>query len=230
MAEANELSEAASCCPADRDGERIGRYFDGRTAELVAGGDLPPMADTSAVLLSSLSADAAGLVPTVLELGCGSAGLLVALLGSGATRATGIDLSMAAVEAARARAVAAGIDESRLILQVGDGSLVPLAGHGWVVLDRVICCYADMNRLLINAIGAAERRIAYSVPDSRGWRGLVNRVTWWFDNVWGRLRPPYVEGFVHDVRQIDGRLATAGFRPITERHAGLWRVAVFERV
>lgn len=229
MTDAGEQPEAAGCCGRDSDGERIGRFFDRRTAELRSAGDLPPMADTSAALLAELTSAAAAAQPAVLELGCGSASLLVALLAAGGTRATGIDLSPAAIEAARERVAAAGIGDGRLDLQVGDGARVGLAGHDWVLLDRVICCYPEVERLMDNALGAAGSLVAYSVPESRGWRGFVNRITWWMDNVWGRLRPPYVEGYVHDVRRIDVRLSAAGFRPLAERHAGLWRIAVFER-
>ena len=47
-----------------------------------------------------------------------------------------------------------------------------------MVLDRVICCFGDVDRLVERAIDLAGERIALTVPESRGWRGLLNRPLW----------------------------------------------------
>jgi SAM-dependent methyltransferase len=221
--------DSGDCCPPAAHQSRIAKYFDGKTSDALGAGALPAMADVSADLLAELEADVGDEQPTVLELGCGSGALLVALLEQGASSATGIDLSPVAIDTARRRAAEAGLEAGRAMFSVGDAAHAQLEAHGWVVLDRAICCYGDAGQLMLNAVGAATQRLAYSVPESRGLRGLVNRVMWSFDNVWGRLRPPYVQGFVHDVRSIDRLLQAADFRLLRERRAGLWRVAVFAR-
>jgi hypothetical protein len=63
----------------------------------------------------------------------------------------------------------------RADLSVGDAAC-PTQRHDWVILDRVMCCYSDVERLMANALPAASRIFAFTVPTSRGWRGVVNRL------------------------------------------------------
>jgi SAM-dependent methyltransferase len=216
----------ASCAPPRADG-RIGQHFDLRVRQLMSGGRLPQLNPVSARLLALLP-DASALQPTVLELGCGSGALLAALLVDGATHATGVDLSPGSIEAARRRAAEGGwID--RAAFTVGDAAALPLEQHDWVVLDRAICCYSDLDRLLGNSISAAAHRYAFSVPESRGLRGLINRLWWPVDNAIDWIRGFRCRGHVHDVRVIEARLAAAGFRRLRAGRRRLWYAAVFER-
>ena len=216
----------AECsCPAD---PRIARHFDERMGRVAVAGELPEMVDVSRGLLELL-ADVGELRPTVLELGSGSGALTVALLERGAARAVGVDLSAESVATARRRADQAGVG-SRASFEVGDGAQVALEEHDWVVLDRVICCYAHVDPLLANSIAAAGRRYAFSVPHVGGWRGLVNRLIFIAERATDRLRRrPPCPGYMHSIGKIERRLAKAGFRPLRRRTAGLWYAAVFER-
>ena len=214
------------CCAAEVD-PRIGRHFDKRLAELTADGQLPDMIDVSAMLLELLD-DADDRTPSVLELGCGSGALSVALLERGAARVDGVDLSADMVAAARRRADEAGVTD-RASFTLGDGALVELAAHDWVILDRAICCYPNVERLLGNALSAARSRVAFTVPTSRGWRGLINRVAWRIENIPTWLRGNSCPTFVHDQGRIDTILGRAGFERAGEARLGLWYGAVWER-
>jgi magnesium-protoporphyrin O-methyltransferase len=211
------------CCSVD---PRIAAHFDRSTQERMVDGALPPMQPISEVLYAQLS-DVAELRPTVLELGCGSGALSVALARDGATRVDGIDLSPGSVAAARRRAEEAGIEE-RASFELGDGAAASLVAHDWVVLDRVICCYANVDALLGNALAAARVRFAFTVPESRGWRGLEARLIILVENITRPFRPVSCPGYVHDVGKIEARLSTAGFRlRSSTRH--YWYTAVWER-
>ncbi len=186
------------------------------------------MVDVSARLLGSLS-DAASIHPTVLELGCGTGALSVALLELGAMRATGLDLSATSLDVARRRAAAAAV-EDRATFILGDASATPLEAAEWVILDRSICCFPHADQLVAAATSVARGRIALSVPESRGWRGVANRVLWGAENLWDLLRGG-CRGYVHDLRRIEDRLARAGFHPDARRsgHHGLWFIGLYER-
>ena len=177
--------------------------------------------------LFGLLSDVGDAKPTLLELGCGSGALLVGLLESGATRADGVDLSIGSLDAAKRRAEAAGVADRATFTQ-GDGALVELDPHDWVVMDRVICCYPDAPALLANALPAASRRFAFSVPTSRGMRGLANRVIWGLEGLWDRLRSN-APGYVHSLNVIEGRLRAAGFKPLRSSTGLMWHAAVWER-
>jgi 2-polyprenyl-3-methyl-5-hydroxy-6-metoxy-1,4-benzoquinol methylase len=213
----------ACCAPAD---PRIARRFDRIAGEWIDAGDFPEMVDVSAGLLDLLR-DAPLRRPSVLELGSGTGALSVALLEMGAARATGVDLSASSVQVARRRAVTGGF-ETQATFETGNAADADAEPHDWVILDRVICCFHDPDRLVERAAKLAGERIGITVPDSRGWRGVANHVLWRAENVWDMLQGG-CRGYVHDVRRIERQLAAAGFRPTATRHVGLWHVGVYDR-
>jgi SAM-dependent methyltransferase len=219
----SDATAAACCAPAD---PRIARRFDAIAGDWADAEEFPEMVDVSAALLDLLR-DAPTRRPTVLELGSGTGGLSVALLEMGAERVTGIDLSPSSVALAERRAAAAGLAD-QATFQTGDAAEAHAAAHDWVVLDRVICCFGDPDRLVATAVAAAGERIALTAPESRGWRGVVNRPLWAAENLWDLLRGG-CRGFVHDLRRVEHRLAEAGFVPATTTRVGLWHVGVYER-
>jgi magnesium-protoporphyrin O-methyltransferase len=148
----------------------------------------------------------------------------------GAGPVTGIDLSPASLDIARSRAAAAGLPADDVSFQLADASSVALEPRDWVILDRVICCYDDMPRLLSNALSATPSRIAFAVPDSRGWRGLAFTFALRAERVWNRLaRRDNCPGFVHGLDAIDRVLVKAGLSKTRETGRGLWYAAVYER-
>jgi SAM-dependent methyltransferase len=91
----------ACACPTD---SRIARHFDAKVAERLAKGQDPGLAAVSERLRDGLlSMDPTD--RTVLELGCGRGGLLLALVQAGVVKATGVDLSATSIDAARTRHV-----------------------------------------------------------------------------------------------------------------------------
>jgi SAM-dependent methyltransferase len=206
---------------------RIARHFDAKVAERMAQCQDPGLVAVSRRLRDELvSLDPTG--RTVLEIGCGRGGLLLGLVQAGAARATGLDLSPASIDEARNRFDQAQLAE-RAHLSVGDAARVPLEPHDWVILDRVICCYPDVERLLANTLPAARQIYAFTVPTSRGWRGVVARLEEWFENAWNTLRGQPCPSYVHNLDLIEQRLATAGFRLRHRDRQRLWHVAVYER-
>src|SRR6266550_4139426 len=137
-------------CPTD---SRIGRHFDTKVAERSAKCQDPSLIAVSQRLRDALlSREPAG--KTVLELGCGRGALLFELVQAGVARATGVDLSPAGIDAARDRFERAQLSEPA-DLSVGDAARISLERHDWVILDRVMCCYPDIEALLANTLPAA---------------------------------------------------------------------------
>jgi SAM-dependent methyltransferase len=217
--------EGQECaCPTD---PRIARHFDAKVAERLARGQDPVLVPVSERLRDALlSVGPAG--RTLLELGCGRGGLLLALTQAGAASATGVDLSAASIEVARDRFEQAQLSD-RVRLSVGDAARVTLESQDWVILDRVMCCYPDIERLLANTLPAARRLYAFTVPSSRGWRGVLARVEEWLENAWNSLRGRPCPGYVHDLDLIERRLASAGFQLRHRDHQRLWHIAIYER-
>jgi len=224
-AERDAHEVATGCCspPAD---PRIARRFDQTSREWTDADGFPDMVDVSAKLLDLLR-DAPLRRPSILEMGSGTGGLSVALLEMGARRVSGLDLSQASVDLARRRSVAAGVAD-RATFEVGDAADAAIESHDWVVLDRVICCFADCDRIVGRATELAGERIGITLPESRGWRGLVNRPLWAAENVWDLLNGG-CRGYVHDLRRIEKRLAAAGFQAGLSARIGLWHIGIYDR-
>jgi SAM-dependent methyltransferase len=212
------------CCPPD---PRIAQHFDDRAADALATGQFPEMVDVSRGLLSLL-ADVTSEEPTLLELGCGTGAMSVTLLERGATSAVGVDLSPQSIATAERRAEAAGVAE-RAHFMVGDGSMVPLERHDWVVMDRVMCCFPDMERLLRNALASCGSRMCFSVPQSRGAWGVFNRIFWGFEAKLTRVLRGTCPGYVHSMDSMAKLLSSAGFELLREKRMGLWYAAVWQR-
>jgi SAM-dependent methyltransferase len=229
MADSDQIRTDDCCAAPDpvRD-PRIASHFDSLVRKRTAGGVLPPMMPVSHGLYEELR-DAAALRPTILELGCGSAALAVGLLEMGAQSYDGIDLSPQALDAARRRAEKAGVSD-RASFALGDAARLPVTQHEWVLMDRVICCYPDWEALVDNATRAAQKRIAFSVPTSRGVLGLFNRIEWGLENLFARIQRTPCPGYVHSLDKIDARLTAAGFRLLRRRATPLWHIAVWERI
>jgi magnesium-protoporphyrin O-methyltransferase len=217
--------DAPECCQTPPD-PRIARQFDARYEGWTDAEGFPELVDVSGAILD-LTRNTALRRPSVLDLGCGTAALGVALLEMGASRLTGIDLSPTSIDLARQRVEAAGFGQvSRF--EVGNAAETDAEPHDWVILDRVICCYGDVERLVDRAINLGRERIAVSVPESRGWRGLVNRPLWLAEFAWDRLHGG-CRGYVHDLGRIERRLAAAGFLPAGSDRIGLWHIGVYDR-
>ncbi|HYM51995.1 MAG TPA: methyltransferase domain-containing protein [Candidatus Dormibacteraeota bacterium] len=164
---------------------------------------------------------------SVLEIGCGYGRLLVGALVAGARLATGVELDSEALEEARERAEEAGVGAHGTFLE-GDGAELELAPHDFVVLDRVICCYADGDRLLERSAALAGRAYAMTVPESRGLRGAWNRIAYTFGGIVDSLRGEE-RVYLHDVRRMERRLSEAGFRLDQAERLGKWHVGIYLR-
>jgi SAM-dependent methyltransferase len=170
---------------------------------------------------------------TVLDVGCGTGDLALASLQRGADRASGIDLGGGAIEQARSLAAERGLAD-RASFTVGDGAVEPLGRHDVVALNRVLCCYPKVDRLLANSLAAAGTVYAYTAPVHLGPLGWFNRISVGISNRWFRLRRKKFRGFqafVHDLDAVDRTIAGAGFRRVhRSRERFVWQLAVFTRV
>lgn len=189
------------------------------------------VAGVTAPLLSGL--EAAGIVgKSILDIGCGIGDLATEAATRGASQTFGVDLSEKAVEEARRLASERGVAD-RATFQVGDGAEIALPKADVVVLNRVFCCYPNVDGLLQNSLAAAGTVYAFTTPRSRGFSGAIVKLQTWFENLWYRVRDKKFQGFrgfVHDVDLIDARVQAAGFRPIQrQRRRIVWHMAVYVR-
>jgi SAM-dependent methyltransferase len=183
-------------------------------------------ADVSRILYERLGAlGFAG--RSVLEIGCGYGRLLIGSLVAGGSMGTGVELDAEALEQARERADDAGV-AARATFVEGDGAQLELARHDFVVLDRVICCYPEADRLLARSLASTRLAYAMTVPESRGLRGAWNRVVYLFGGILDTIRGEE-RVYLHDVRRLERILAESGFRLEHRERLAKWHVGIYVR-
>ena len=164
---------------------------------------------------------------TVLDIGGGVGAIQHELLASGAVRATGVDASPAYLRAATSEAERRGHGD-RVIQHEGD--FVALAGDiasaDVVTLDRVICCYPDVDRLVGRSAERARRLYGLVHPRDAWWTRVAFRVL----NLGLRLARRQFRAYVHPVEAVDRISRSAGLELQLRQDVGpIWQVVVYER-
>jgi len=182
-------------------------------------------AKTTLALASALAAgDAAGL--SVLDVGGGIGGLHRLLLDAGAARAVDVDASGPYLAVARREAERLGLADRTTFVH-GDfvSSAATVEAADLVGLDRVVCCYPDVDALVGAAARLTRRRLGIAVPrDGRFARLAVGAV-----NVWQRVIRSRLRMHAHDLSRIEAAAGAAGLQLRSVAPVGFWRVLLFER-
>ncbi|MEJ2596833.1 MAG: methyltransferase domain-containing protein [Anaerolineales bacterium] len=180
---------------------------------------------TTRMLVEAIKeADVAG--ETLLDVGGGVGAIQHELLDAGVRHATDVEASTAYLNAARAEAQRRGLGEQ---VSYQQGNFVDLAegiaAADIVTLDRVICCYPDMEKLV--GLSAARARKLY---------GLVYpRDTWWIriglavGNLFFKLRRSAYRGFVHPTKAVEAILSSKGLKRQFYGKTLIWQVVVYKR-
>ena len=164
---------------------------------------------------------------TVLDVGGGVGAIQQELLDAGAASATGVDASTAYLRAAEEEARRRGRDD-RVSYRHGDfvevaASIEPA---DVVTLDRVICCYPDVEALVGRSAERARRTYGLVYPREEWWTKLgVGAI-----NLGLRVMRSDFRVHVHPDAAVDAVTRAHGLEPRLHRRAGpFWQVAVFAR-
>lgn len=161
-----------------------------------------------------------------LDVGGGIGAVQHELMARGAAGGTSVEAAPAYLAVARGEAEARGhADRIRYV----PGDFVERAGEldraDVVTLDRVVCCYPDMPRMVGAAGSLARRAVGLVMPRRtrliRWGVALVNLVQ--------RLRRHPFRVFVHDPEEVEAVLGEHGLSRRHLREGVLWRVAVYGR-
>ena len=163
---------------------------------------------------------------TLLDIGGGIGAIQYALLEAGVREVTAVDASTAYQQAARAEAERRGVS-ARILFRLGDFvTLAPdVAAADIVTLDRVVCCYPDMEPLVRLSAERCRRLYGLSYPRYR-WpvRAVVsieNAFRW-------LLRNPF-RSFVHSPTEMDRLLTELGFTLKSKVRTFAWEMVVYAR-
>ncbi|MGH2511588.1 MAG: class I SAM-dependent methyltransferase [Candidatus Limnocylindrales bacterium] len=163
---------------------------------------------------------------TVLDIGAGVGALHYLLLERGAVAATDVDASGPYLGAAREEAGRRGLSDRVSYLYGDVVSLAPeVPAADLVGLDRVVCCYRDMDALVTLAAERTRRRLGIVLPPD----GFAARFVIGASNAWYRLiRSPY-RAYAHPHERVAAAARAGGLEPAGSTSVGMWHLLVFER-
>lgn len=180
---------------------------------------------TTRLLLDALKAEGVQ-GASVLDVGAGIGIVHHELLSRGSGSAIHVDATAANIRVAEAEATRRGHRDQVSFLQGDFVALAPdIPPADVVTLDRVICCYPDMEALVSASAVRARRLYGAVFPRERWLLKLVLAL----GNTARRIRGNPFRSYVHPVRAIDAAIQRQGLKPRTVHDTLVWRVAVYTR-
>lgn len=163
---------------------------------------------------------------TLLDIGSGIGVIAHELLASGLGHAIIVEASATYVKASQDEAARRG-HRNRLAYHHGDfvelGSTLPAADI--VTLDRVICCYPDMDKLVEASVSKAKHLYALVYPRER-W---LTRIGVALVNMALSLRGGAFRTYIHSSDALEAIIQGHGLRRCAYARTFLWQVAVYAR-
>jgi magnesium-protoporphyrin O-methyltransferase len=160
----------------------------------------------------------------LLDIGGGIGAIQHLLVASGVQQATDVDASQSYIDAARGEAHRLGIASQ---VHFEHGNFVDIAPRlpaaDIVTLDRVICCYPDMDELVKRSLEKANRLYGLVYPRDTWWARLGIRVL----NLVFRLRRSPYRSYVHSSQAVEALIYSRGFTRQYYRQTLVWQVAVY---
>jgi len=163
---------------------------------------------------------------TLLEVGGGIGTLQVELLKSGVGHVVGVEMTPTYQAAAEGLLRAAGLEgrvERRLMDFAESGTDVAPADI--VVLNRVLCCYPDMPKLVGSAADHASHLLLLSFPNRRWWTWsafTMSNIALWLLRRRFRL-------FLHRSGDILAAAEQAGLATVANQPGVVWQVVALRR-
>ncbi|HSJ29616.1 MAG TPA: methyltransferase domain-containing protein [Acidimicrobiia bacterium] len=162
----------------------------------------------------------------ILEVGGGIGAVQIELLKAGAASAVNVEISRGYQEVASELLRREGL-EGRVEQKIGDFTeLAAEMQADDVIMNRVICCYPDMEGLMNAGLSASTRFLAAVYPRD----GLVWRIAIRVENTYHRFKGVGFRTYLHSPEAIVTTANRAGFEvAFADRDLG-WHGVVFERV
>jgi len=163
---------------------------------------------------------------TILEIGSGVGAVHMTLLERGAASAVGVDLAEGMIQQARQLARELGLDRRTRYI-VGDFAAMDgeIPTSDITILDKVVCCYEDVDTLLEKSIGKTKGLYALSFPRE------IFPVRWLFKTqiFIARVFRFSFHPYWHDWESICLRIGSRGFGEVYRNTTIAWDVRVFRR-
>lgn len=163
---------------------------------------------------------------TLLDIGGGVGTIHHELLGDTVRAATHVDASSAYLREAKAEAARLGhADRVKFVHADFTEVAADLPKADLVTLDRVVCCYPNVGRLLAAAAGRSQRALAMTYPRQSWYMRLGLKIM----NIIQRLRRDPFRVFLHPIGEMDQVLQAEGLHRVALKRMVLWEMGLYSR-
>lgn len=94
-----------------------------------------------------------------------------------------------------------------------------------VTLDKVICCYPDLEKLLTSSLEKTGSVYALIFPREN----FYTRIGFKLVNLWFRIRGSEFRTYLHSHEKVDSMIRDYGFKQTSLDYTILWRVLVYRK-
>jgi magnesium-protoporphyrin O-methyltransferase len=182
-------------------------------------------AKTTKILIDAITSEGVE-GKTLLDIGGGVGAIQHELLKAGAGRSVGVDASPAYLKAAKEESVRLGHADR---VRHHEGDFVEIAPSiepaDIVTLDRVVCCYDDVDSLVGQSSARANKLYGLVYPRDNWFLRSAIRVANLF--LW-LTRCPF-RAFVHPSARVEALVAESGLHRRFYRRTALWQVVIFAK-
>lgn len=163
---------------------------------------------------------------SITEIGCGAGHLHRRLLQHGAASAVGVDISENMLELARSLSAASALAERTSYHQGDYADLADeLDESDITIMDKVVCCYPDPERLLTAALPKTRRIAALTYPRNRAYTRIGVAVAAKLLKLAGSDFRPYV----HRPEDIRHWITHQGFTLLSFSRVFAWQTEIYIR-
>lgn len=215
-----------TCCPPSQPTEGTNRFFTRWSKRYAKDYKKKGLAKEQRFLLEGIKKESIQ-SRTILDIGCGVGALHHALLREGAARSVGIDIADGMVRQAEQFARQFNLHD-RAEYRTGD--FVQLAGtiekSDVTMLDKVVCCYENIEGLLEASTEKTKRILALTHPKEN----FLMQVAFKTQIALAKLFRWKFRPFWHDWVVMKAAIIARGFEPVYENSTIAWQVLVFRRL
>jgi len=184
-----------------------------------------PLKATGLLIDALMAEDVSGM--TLLDIGGGVGAIQHEMVKAGVSSCISVEAAQAYVKAVKEEAERQGHAERITHLH---GDLVDLAADipqcDIVTLDRVICCYHDVQSLVGKSIALTKGLYGLVYPLDN-WR---NKIAGALENAYHWLRRRPFRFFVHPPEVVEEIIRNQGFERIFYQEESMWQIVVYRRI
>lgn len=164
---------------------------------------------------------------SLLDIGGGVGIIPLELLPKKISKVTDVDASEGYISIAKAEAEKRQLQDS-IHYELGDFVDVQqhIEKHDIVTLDKVICCYPNVDELLQASLSKATSYYGLVYPQAN----FLSRLTVWFLNLTLKVRGNPFRTFIHSPRLVHATITKTGFKKIASAKTLLsWQIHLYKK-